>query len=86
MEAIVYILCTGTALACSLLLLRGYRRTGVRLLLWTGLCFLLLGLENGLLFVDRILLPPKVDLTFWRAPIALAAVVLLLFGLIWQKR
>ena len=86
MEPLVYILCTGTALACSLLLLRGYRRTGVRLLLWTGLFFLLLTLENALLFVDRILLPTQVDLTNWRAPIALVAVLLLLFGLIWEKR
>jgi hypothetical protein len=86
MEPAVYILCTATALACAVLLLRGYRRTGVRLLLWTGLFFLLLTLENGLLFVDRILVPSRLDLTLVRASTALIAVVVLLYGLIWEKR
>jgi hypothetical protein len=86
MEPAVYILCTATALACAVLLLRGFRRTGVRLLLWTGLFFLLLSLENALLFVDRILVPSALDLTLVRASTALIAVVVLLYGLIWEKR
>jgi hypothetical protein len=86
MEPAIYILCTATALASALLLLRGYRRTRVRLLLWTGIFFLLLTLENALLFVDRILIPTAADLTFWRAPVALVAILVLLFGLIWEKR
>ncbi len=82
----VYILCTLTALACSALLLRSYLRTNVKLLLWTGVFFLLLTAENALLFVDRILFPASADMALYRALIALLGVIVLLFGLIWEKR
>lgn len=86
MEMAVYILCTVTALACAVLLLRGYARAHVRLLLWTGVFFLLLTIENAALFIDRILLGPGIDLALGRGLVALAAVIVLLFGLIWEKR
>ena len=86
MEPAVYILCAATALACAVLLLRGYRSSRVGLLLWTGLFFVALTVENVLLFVDRILLPNAVDLSLWRAPVALVGVALLLFGMIWKDR
>lgn len=86
MEEAIYILCTVTALACCVLLLRGYVRARVRLLLWTGLFFLMLTLENALLFVDRIYLGPNVDLGLYRGLIALLGVMILLYGLIWEKR
>lgn len=82
----VYILCTATALACSALLFRSYLRTHVRLLLWTGVFFLLLTAENALLFIDRIVFPNSPDMAVWRALIAMIAVGVLLFGLIWEKR
>lgn len=85
MEVAVYILCTLTGVACSALLLRGYRRAGVHLLLWTGLFFLLLAAENALLFVDRILLS-SADLALWRALAALVGVTVLLVGLVWNNR
>jgi hypothetical protein len=85
MAAVVYLLCTVTALGCSLLLLRGYRRTTARLLFWSGLCFAFLALENLLLFVDRIIYP-NADLSLWRTPPALVAIVLLLYGLVWKNK
>lgn len=85
-EMAVYILCTATALSCAGMLLRSYLRTHVRLLLWTGVFFLLLTAENALLFLDRIVFPNSPDLAVWRALIALAGVGVLLFGLIWEKR
>ena len=85
-EVAVYILCTLTALACWALLLRNYRRTRVRLLLWTSAFFLLLTAENALLFIDRIVFPASADMGVWRALIALLGVGVLLFGLIWEKR
>ena len=85
MTAFVYLLCTITALVCSLLLLCGYQRTRARLLFWSGLCFVCLALENLLLFVDRILFP-NVDLSLWRIPPALLAMVLLLWGLVWKNK
>ena len=83
MEGVIYLLCAATALACCLLLLRGYRRSRVRLLLWCGLCFLALTLENVLLFVDLIMVP-QADLSPTHISAATIGVALLLYGLIWE--
>jgi hypothetical protein len=56
-EGVIYLLSAATALACALLLLRGYRRSRTRLLLWCGLCFLALFAENVMLFIDLEVLP-----------------------------
>ncbi|MDQ3515327.1 MAG: DUF5985 family protein [Gemmatimonadota bacterium] len=81
---IVYILCALTSLACAVLLLRGYFRTKVRLLLWSGLCFVGLALNNALLVVD--VNTPMTDLSNWRTLPALAGVMLLIYGLVWDSR
>ena len=49
---IVYGLCVVTSALCAVLLLRGYARSRVPLLLWSGLCFIGLTLNNVLLFID----------------------------------
>jgi hypothetical protein len=85
MAAPLYLLCFLTALACGVLLLRGYGRTRFRLLFWSGLCFVALALENLVLYVDRILLP-EADLSFLRLSIALVGLALLLYGLIWNDK
>jgi len=84
MAGAVYILCSVTALGCALLLLRSYRRSGLRLLLWSGGCFLCLALNNALVFVDLVLVP-DVDLVVWRNLIAAAGMSLLLYGLVWDS-
>ena len=84
MATLVYVLCALTSLACAVLLLRGYRRSGVRLLLWSGLCFVGLTLSNVVLIVDAVLLPGAV-LFDLRLCIAAAAMTLLLYGLIWDS-
>jgi hypothetical protein len=81
----VYLLCAATAFACALLLLRAYGRSHARLLLWAGLCFLGLTLNNALVFVDLVLVP-SLDLFTWRNVAALLAVGTLLYGLIWDLR
>ncbi len=85
MEGFVYLLCAATALVCGSLLLRGYRRRGLRLLLWCGLCFLALTLDNLLLFVDLVMVP-EVDLSAFHLAAGLFGVALLLFGLVWEVR
>lgn len=80
----VYILCAVTSLVCTLLLLRGYRRTGVRLLLWSALCFLGLTIDNLMLYVD-IHVVPQVDLSVWRKLPGLIGIGVLVFGLIWDS-
>jgi Family of unknown function (DUF5985) len=85
MATLVYALCALTSLACAVLLLRGYLTNRVRLLLWAGLCFAGLALNNILLFIDfRVV--PEVDLSLWRSLPAVVGVVLLLYGLVWETR
>lgn len=80
----VYILCALTSIACAVLLVRGYLRSRARFLLWSALCFVGLGLNNVLLFLDLIVFT-KVDLLFWRNAVALLAVSMLLYGLVWDE-
>lgn len=84
MTNVVYGLCALTSLLCAVLLLRGYARNGVRLLLWSGLCFTGFFLNNVLLMVDvRI---AAEDLSVWRTMPALIGTGLLVYGLIWETR
>jgi hypothetical protein len=46
MAAAVYVLCTLTSTLCMVLLLRAYSQNRVRLLLWAGLCFAGLTINN----------------------------------------
>lgn len=85
MTTAIYALCALTSLACAVLLLRGYRTTRVPLLLWSGLCFLGLALNNVLLFID-LRIAPDVDLSAWRTLPALVGVGFLLHGLVWKTR
>ncbi|MGH7926177.1 MAG: DUF5985 family protein, partial [Candidatus Binatia bacterium] len=64
-----YALCTLTALFCAYLLLRAYRHSRYRLLLWGGLCFLGLTLKNALLVADKMVFA-NVDLFPWRLWVA----------------
>jgi hypothetical protein len=80
----IYTLCLLSSAVCALLLIRSYRRTRTRLLLWSALCFLLLALNNLLVVIDLLLTPPSVDLSVLRQLSALIAVSVLLFGFIWE--
>jgi hypothetical protein len=85
MAHIVYLLCALTSLACAALLLRSYRATRARLLLWSGLAFTGVFLNNLLLFIDTRLVP-SIDLSNLRALPALIGMILLLYGLVWETR
>lgn len=85
MADLVYALCAVTSLACAALLLRGYANSKARLLLWSGLCFSLLFLNNVMLILD-VRVFPEVDLSLWRSMPALAGIGVLIFGLIWDAR
>ena len=85
MAALIYSLCALTSLTCLGLLWRSYRATGSRLLFWSAWCFLLLTVNNVLLVLDKVVFPVEVDLSLWRLWAALAAVALLLYGLIWEE-
>lgn len=83
MAIAVYLLCMLTSAFCAALLLREYRRTAARLLLWSSLSFLGWALNNALVFADMVVFP-GIDLSLTRALVALVAVCLLLYGLIWD--
>lgn len=86
MAEAVYLLCAATSITCAILLLRGYFRQRTRLLLWSSLCFILLAMNNALLFIDLIIVPVTIDLSLWRGLTALGGVGILLFGLLWESR
>ena len=80
----IYALCALTSIVCAVLLVRGYRRSRVRLLFWSAWCFAGLALNNTLLIVDLRVLP-QVDLEIWRTLPAIVGVALLVYGLVWES-
>ena len=87
MEAVkigLYALATITCLACTVLLIRQYRGTRTRLLLWSALCFVCLSVNNVLMFFDLAVYPTTVDLRLYRHIAALAGMLFLLYGFIWE--
>jgi hypothetical protein len=81
MDRIIYSTCALTALMCAWLLLRAYAGNRVRILLWSGLCFVALTANNVFLVLDRLVFP-DIDFSVWRLGSALVAVLLLVGGLI----
>ena len=84
MGLVVYLLCALASTICSVMLYRGYRRTGVRLLLWSGLCFACFALNNVILVIDVRILPEH-DLSVIRTLPSLLGIALLVYGLVWES-
>ncbi len=85
MANVVYILCAVTSISCAVLLLRSYRKSRVRMLLWSGLCFSFLALNNIVLVIDLTVLP-EVDLSTIRSLPTIIGLGLLLYGFIWDEK
>jgi hypothetical protein len=85
MAEFVYILCTLTSAICAALLFRAYRANKTALLFWSSICFIGLAVNNALLLVDLYVVP-DVDLFLLRTGIALAGVVALIYGLIFENQ
>jgi hypothetical protein len=81
---VLYGLAVVTCLACTVLLYRGYLGSGLRLLLWSALCFVFLTINNLLLFFDLIVFQ-EIDLRPWRLLAALAGLLFLLYGFIFES-
>jgi hypothetical protein len=82
---ILYLLAVLTCLACTVLLFRGYAASGLRLLLWSALCFVFFTLNNLLLFFDLVVFPTEVDLRPYRLAAALVGLAFLLYGFIFES-
>ena len=86
MERIVYLLCALTSMGCAYLLLQNYRRSGAKLLFWAGCCFCCMAAGNVVLFFDLGVLPPDIDLSWYRDGLTFAGLLFLTYGLIWEDK
>lgn len=79
----VYLFGVLVTLSCGVLLTRAYSSVGKRLLLWSAVCFYGLALSNLIVFLDLVVFA-NVDLYRWRLITAAVAMLILLYGLIWE--
>ena len=66
-----------------MLLFGGYRRTKLKLLLWSGIGFFLLTLSNIGVYLDFVIYTQD-DLSLYRVGITFVAMLIILFGMIWE--
>lgn len=91
MGKVIYLLCAVTSFACAAMLVRGWFRSRARLLLWAGLCFAMLTVNNALLFVDYAVYPDdtlvflKLTVPTWRGIAGSTGLAMMLWGLIWDS-
>jgi hypothetical protein len=81
--SVVYGLCLAACVVVAGLLLRAWRQSRSRLLLWTALAFVFLSLNNLFLVADMVIFP-EVFLWPWRQAASLLAIGILLYGFIWE--
>lgn len=79
----VYVLGVAITLLCGFLLARAYGRVRRRLLLWSSICFFGLAVSNLLVFLDLVIFP-EIDLYRWRLGTGAIAMLVLVYGLIWE--
>ena len=85
MAEVVYALCAVLATLCAARLFQAYRRHRANLLLWSSLSFMLMALNNIILFIDLVILPAT-DFggSVLRSTLGAASGAVLLYGLIWE--
>ena len=83
MAEIIYGLCALLSLAIAVMLWRQFRRGSTRLIYWAAMCFSGLALSNLLLVLDKLFLSAA-DLSLLRHAVSLAAIGLLLYGLVYE--
>jgi hypothetical protein len=83
MATAVYVLSALISLGSAALLLRSWADTRNSLLLWAAICFIGLTVNNVMLFVDKVLVTDT-DLSLWRTVPALAGMLVLAVGLLWE--
>jgi hypothetical protein len=77
----LYMVAILSSATCALLLFRAYIHRRVRLLMWSGICFVGLTMNNVALFVDLVVYP-QFDLRVARHLPALIGMMFLLYGFI----
>lgn len=84
MAEVVYLIAAALSALCAAMLLRGYLRSRYKLLLWSSLCFVGLSVNNVILFLDLVVIGPRVDLSLPRSLSALVGLGLLIYALVWE--
>ena len=79
----LYLIAMLSSAVCAVLLFRGYVQRRVRLLMWSGICFVGLTVNNVALFIDLVVYP-TIDLRLMRLIPALIGMMFLLYGFIWD--
>jgi hypothetical protein len=82
---LIYVLCVLTCAACAFLLWRAYRRSRSKLLFWSALCFVILGVSNLLMFADLVIYP-GISLLLLRNVVTLTGLLVLIYGLIFESQ
>jgi hypothetical protein len=83
-SAAVYLMCALTSIFCTVLLFRTYKKNQNKLILWSGVCFICLALNNIMLFVDLVM-TPAVDLAVLRTVPAVVGFGVLVGCLVWES-
>ena len=83
MAEAIYLLCALTSMVAAVLLLRQYQARRTPLLLWSCVAFFGLAANNLLVFADFALLRGT-DLALARALTGTVAMLVLVYGLIWE--
>jgi hypothetical protein len=81
---LIYASCALASLFCAGLLVQNYRRTRLRLALYSCLAFGGLALNNVLLFIDLVVVR-NIDLSIVRSASALVALAVLVLGLVLEE-
>jgi len=84
LKIILYLVAILTSAGCAVLLIRGYLKRRIRLLLWSSICFVALALANIVLFADLVIFP-EVDFHGLRQWVTLVGLLFLLYGFIWDS-
>lgn len=77
-----YLLCALISAASAFLLLRGWRRSRSRMVLWIGVAFAFLTVSNVLLVFDLV---NTIDFARIRPVIIAVGLGLLIYGLVWEQ-
>lgn len=81
---LVYIFAAITCLGCAFLLVRGYMRSRMRLLLWSSFFFFALTVDNAFLFLDLVVFP-HTNFSLIRNAATLGGLLLLVYGLVHES-
>jgi hypothetical protein len=83
MMLLLYVLCFAVSTTCAFLLLHGWRTSRVRLLLWSGIGFTGIAINNLLLVIDS---QVAGDFSSWRGAPTLIGLIVFIWGLAEERR